>query len=59
MTHRVTLTGLLVGRDEELDRIDRFVGDLESLPAALVLKGEAGIGKTTIWEAGITAAEAP
>ncbi|HYZ79530.1 MAG TPA: AAA family ATPase [Gaiellaceae bacterium] len=53
----MTLTGLLVGRDEELDRIDRLVGDLDALPAALVLEGEAGIGKTTIWEAGITAAE--
>src|SRR5919201_5367391 len=57
MTHRVTLTGLLVGREEALDRVDRFVGDLESLPAALVLKGEAGIGKTTLWQAGIAAAE--
>jgi DNA-binding CsgD family transcriptional regulator len=57
MTHRVTLTGLLVGREEELDRIDRFVGDADALPAALVLEGEAGIGKTTLWQAGIAAAE--
>ena len=30
---------------------------VERLPAALVIEGEAGIGKTTLWRAGIAAAE--
>src|SRR5262245_40185496 len=41
----------VVGRDEELAAIAAFLdGDL---PAALVLAGEAGIGKTTLWRAGL------
>src|SRR5215210_7134425 len=41
----------ILGRDEELDRLVRFLdGDF---PAALVLAGEAGIGKTTVWRAGL------
>jgi hypothetical protein len=41
----------LVGRDEELAAIDRFVDD--RAVRTLVLEGEAGIGKTTLWLAGI------
>jgi len=41
----------VVGRDEELAAVDAFLeGDL---PAALLLAGEAGIGKTTVWRAGL------
>ena len=41
----------VVGRDEELAAVAAFLdGDL---PAALVLAGEAGIGKTTVWRAGL------
>jgi DNA-binding CsgD family transcriptional regulator len=45
----------LVGRDDELTAI---IGVLDSvqLPGAVVLPGEAGIGKTTLWLAGIDAA---
>jgi DNA-binding CsgD family transcriptional regulator/exonuclease VII small subunit len=42
----------VVGRDEELDRLEAFVSSLEAGPA-LVIAGEAGIGKTTLWDAGI------
>jgi DNA-binding CsgD family transcriptional regulator len=48
----------LVGRDEELEAIVRLLDDREDLPAALVLSGEPGIGKTTVWLAGIDAAAA-
>ena len=43
----------VIGRDEELDSIRAFLTDVEHGPAALVLSGEAGIGKTTIWETGV------
>src|ERR1700716_473070 len=45
----------LVGREEELAELASFLdGDL---PAALVLEGEAGIGKTTVWREGLRLAE--
>jgi DNA-binding CsgD family transcriptional regulator len=44
----------IVGRDEELAAVTSFVdGDL---PAGLVLDGEAGIGKTTVFEAAVSEA---
>jgi DNA-binding CsgD family transcriptional regulator len=45
----------LVGREEELAELSSFLDG--ELPSALVLEGEAGIGKTTIWREGIRAAE--
>ena len=42
-----------VGRDEELARIDAFLTRRGTGGAALVLEGEAGIGKTTLWLAGV------
>jgi DNA-binding CsgD family transcriptional regulator len=51
--------GSLVGRDEELDQIERFLARSDAeLPAALILEGEAGIGKTTLFRAGVTRARA-
>jgi predicted ATPase len=46
----------VVGRDAELGSIDAFVDDVPRGPTALVLAGEAGIGKTILWEAGVEAA---
>ena len=47
----------IVGRDEELGALDGFLGSKAALgPGALVLEGEAGIGKSTLWLAGIEAA---
>jgi DNA-binding CsgD family transcriptional regulator len=37
------------GRDEELDVIDEFVSRGAPLPAMLIIRGDAGIGKTTLW----------
>ena len=47
----------VVGREHELAALHSFILDTAA-PAALVIDGEAGIGKTTVWEAGIAAAEA-
>ncbi len=46
----------VVGRDVELAVIDEFVAGLERGPSALVLAGEAGIGKTSLWRAAVDAA---
>jgi DNA-binding CsgD family transcriptional regulator len=46
----------VIGRDAELEAIDRFLADVEHGPAALVLSGEAGIGKTILWETGVETA---
>ncbi len=50
------MAGEVVGRDEEVARILAFLGD--DAPSALVLDGEAGIGKTTLWHVGIEEAQA-
>jgi guanylate kinase len=41
----------IVGREEELAAVTTFLDG--EFPAALVLAGEAGIGKTTVWRAGL------
>lgn len=43
----------IVSREEELASLHAFIGDAEGGPAALVLEGEAGIGKSTLWLAGV------
>ena len=43
----------VAGRDAELASIRDFVATISDGPAALVLEGEAGVGKTTLWAAGI------
>jgi DNA-binding CsgD family transcriptional regulator len=53
----VTTRADVVGRDEELEQLSRFVVAVEALPGVLILEGDAGIGKTTLWRAGILAAE--
>ena len=42
----------IVGRERELAALDDFLRE----PGALLLTGEPGIGKTTLWEAGIQSA---
>jgi len=46
----------IVGRAEEISVLERFADDLGRGPHAVVLTGAAGIGKTTLWAAGIAAA---
>jgi DNA-binding CsgD family transcriptional regulator len=38
-----------LGREEELDAIDVALADAGAHPSAIVISGEPGIGKTTVW----------
>jgi DNA-binding NarL/FixJ family response regulator len=49
----VISTAAVVGRDQELAALADFFGSGERLPGVLLLEGEAGIGKTTLWRAGV------
>jgi DNA-binding NarL/FixJ family response regulator len=46
----------IVGRESELDAIRRFLEDVTQGPGFLVIEGEPGIGKTTLWAAGVATA---
>ena len=48
----------LVGREDEVRRLHQFVEGVSDGASALALLGEAGIGKTVLWRAGIDRAEA-
>ena len=43
----------VVGRDTELASVRGFVSSISEGALALALEGEAGIGKTTLWQAGL------
>lgn len=43
----------MVGRSLERDRIEVFVAEVARTHRSLVLRGEAGIGKTTLWTYGL------
>jgi DNA-binding CsgD family transcriptional regulator len=43
----------LVGRDAEIARISSFLDDVPTGAAALLIAGEAGIGKTSVWGEGL------
>ena len=51
------MTSRLVGREEELQRAELFLEAARQTPRALVIEGEAGAGKTTIWEAALADAQ--
>jgi DNA-binding CsgD family transcriptional regulator len=46
----------IIGRDEELDSISAFLDRAAEGATAFVLEGEAGIGKSTLWRAGVETA---
>lgn len=48
----------IVGRKAELASLNAFIGEVEGGAAALVLEGEAGVGKTTLWGAAVEHARA-
>jgi hypothetical protein len=48
----------IVGRESELARVQAFIGSVPAGPSALLLEGAAGIGKTTLWHAGVSLARA-
>jgi len=43
------MTGEVIGRTSELEAVDRFLEGLVAGPRVLVLAGEPGVGKTTVW----------
>jgi DNA-binding CsgD family transcriptional regulator len=47
----------IVGRRAELDALRRFNARVSDGEAAFVVRGPAGIGKTTVWQAGLALAE--
>lgn len=50
--------GEVVGRDAELERIACLLAGVDAGPAVLAFQGPAGIGKTTLWSAGVERARA-
>ncbi|HET6642938.1 MAG TPA: AAA family ATPase [Gaiellaceae bacterium] len=46
----------VIGRHREMAGMDRFLNLVAGGPAALVLEGDPGIGKTTVWRAAVEAA---
>jgi predicted ATPase len=51
------MTREILGRDEELGLLDAFLDGTDRGVRALVLEGEAGVGKSTLWAAGLASAE--
>src|SRR6266542_700431 len=46
----------VIGRSDELAAVEAFLDVLAAGPTALVFSGEPGIGKSTVWRAGIASA---
>jgi DNA-binding CsgD family transcriptional regulator len=46
----------VIGREIELATLDRFLESIPDGPGALLLSGEPGIGKTTVWREGLASA---
>lgn len=44
---------LILGRDPEQAALSAFVAEEPDAPAAVVLRGEAGMGKTTLWQSAV------
>ncbi len=49
-------TRAVVGRERELDSLERFLDAVPEGPVGLRIEGEAGIGKTTLWKHAVSAA---
>ena len=47
----------IIGREPEFELVERFLEQLRDGPSALLLEGEAGTGKTTLWREAIARAE--
>jgi DNA-binding CsgD family transcriptional regulator len=50
------MAGDIAGREQELDSIHAFLDGPVEGPAGLVIEGEAGIGKSTVWLAAVAGA---
>jgi DNA-binding CsgD family transcriptional regulator len=51
------MTSAVVGRSAELQAIEDVLDSINQGPAGCVFYGDAGIGKTTLWQAALTRAE--
>ena len=47
------MAGGIIGRDKELAAVDEFLARALTGPGVLLLDGEAGAGKTTLWNAAV------
>lgn len=56
MTAAADNAAAVIGRDAELDAVAELLNVVRDGPAALLIRGEPGIGKTTIWHAAVTRA---
>ena len=50
------MAGDVIGRESELAILHRFLDSIPAGPSALLLSGDPGIGKTTVWQEGLTGA---
>jgi predicted ATPase len=50
------LAGDVIGRESELAILHRFLDSILTGPSALLLSGDPGIGKTTVWKEGLAGA---
>jgi DNA-binding CsgD family transcriptional regulator len=51
------LAGDVIGRESELAILHRFLDSIRTGPSALLLSGDPGIGKTTVWKEGLAGAQ--
>ena len=51
------MTGDVIGRESELAILHSFLDSIPTGPSALVLSGDPGIGKTTVWKEGLAGAQ--
>src|SRR5262245_61487707 len=51
------MTDEVIGRDRELSTVHAFLDQPADQPRVLLIEGEPGIGKSTIWLAGVAAAQ--
>lgn len=50
------MAGDVIGRESELAILHRFLDSIPTGPSALLLSGDPGIGKTTVWKEGLAGA---
>src|SRR4051794_20428837 len=53
---RIPVMSDVIGRRAELETLDRFVARAHDGLASVLVVGEAGIGKTSVWAAGVRGA---
>jgi hypothetical protein len=53
---KALMAGDVIGREPELAILDRFLDAIGAGSAVLLLSGDAGIGKTTVWKEGLSGA---